>query len=35
VSQPRVRHCRNCGKTGHNSWTCQVVWETSEEEDSD
>jgi hypothetical protein len=29
-----VRHCGACGKTGHNARTCQVVIETSGEEDS-
>jgi len=27
------RRCGNCGKTGHNARTCQVVWETSDEGD--
>ena len=27
------RRCGNCGKTGHNRRTCQVVWETSDEGD--
>lgn len=30
--ESRGRRCGNCGKTGHNVRTCQVVWETSEEE---
>ncbi len=32
--EPRARRCGNCGKTGHNARTCQVVWETSDEGDS-
>ena len=31
--QLRIRHCGNCGETGHNARTCQIVVETSEEED--
>ena len=31
--QSRIRYCGNCGKTGHNIRTCQIVLETSEEED--
>ena len=31
AGEPRVRHCSNCGKAGHNARTCQVVWETSDE----
>ena len=34
-AEPRVRRCKNCGKTGHNVRTCQVVWETSGDEDSE
>jgi polyhydroxyalkanoate synthesis regulator phasin len=30
--RPKERHCRMCGKTGHNVRTCQVVIEISEEE---
>jgi hypothetical protein len=30
----RARRCGNCGETGHNARTCQIVIETSEEEDS-
>ena len=33
AGEPRVRHCSNCGKAGHNARTCQVVWETSDEGD--
>ena len=33
--QPRARRCGNCGNTGHNARTCQVVWETSDEGDSE
>ncbi|KAJ3561305.1 hypothetical protein NPX13_g9002 [Xylaria arbuscula] len=29
------RHCRNCGKAGHNSRTCGVVIELGSELDSD
>lgn len=29
------RHCGNCGKTGHNSRTCQEAVETSEEDSSE
>lgn len=31
----RERRCGTCGKAGHNARTCQVIIETSEEEDSD
>jgi hypothetical protein len=31
----RARRCGNCGETGHNARTCQIVIETSEEEDSE
>lgn len=34
-AEPRVRRCKNCGKTGHNVRTCQVVWETSGDDDSE
>lgn len=33
AAKPRARCCGNCGETGHNARTCQVVSETSEEED--
>jgi hypothetical protein len=32
-AQSRIRHCGTCGKTGHNARTCQIVTETSEEDD--
>ena len=35
AGEPHVRHCSNCGKAGHNARTCQVVWETSNEGDSE
>jgi hypothetical protein len=35
VSEPRVRLCSNCKKPGHNTRTCQVVCETSEDSDSE
>ena len=31
---PGQRHCRNCGKTGHNARTCQKDKEEEEESDS-
>jgi len=31
----RARHCGKCGKTRHNKQTCQIILETSEEEDSE
>ena len=31
-AQSRIRHCGNCGETGHNARTCQIVVETSEED---
>ena len=31
----KLRHCSNCGATGHNMRTCQVDIEMSEEEDSE
>jgi hypothetical protein len=34
-AQLRTRRCGNCSQTGHNSRTCQVVWETSEDGDSE
>lgn len=30
-----ARCCSNCGKTGHNARTCQIIIETSGEEDSE
>ena len=30
-----TRCCSNCGETGHNTRTCQIIIETSEEEDSE
>jgi hypothetical protein len=33
--ETRARRCGNCGETGHNARTCQIVIETSEEEDSE
>ncbi|KZL63983.1 transposase [Colletotrichum tofieldiae] len=32
VGESSGRRCSNCGKTGHNVQTYQVVWETSKEE---
>ena len=32
-AQLRIWHCSNCGETGHNASTCQIVVETTEEED--
>ena len=34
-TETRARRCGNCNETGHNSRTCQIVIETSEEEDSE
>jgi hypothetical protein len=34
-AQRGPRHCSNCGKTGHNSRTCQEIVETSEEDSSE
>jgi hypothetical protein len=31
----RARRCGNCGETGHNARTCQIIIEVSEEEDSE
>jgi hypothetical protein len=33
-AQLRTRRCNNYSQTGHNSRTCQVVWERSEDGDS-
>jgi hypothetical protein len=33
-TETRARRCGNCGDKGHNTHTCQVVVETSEEDDS-
>jgi hypothetical protein len=33
-TKTRARRCSNCGDTGYNTCTCQVVIETSEEDDS-
>ncbi|KFY94285.1 hypothetical protein V500_03350 [Pseudogymnoascus sp. VKM F-4518 (FW-2643)] len=30
-----ARRCGKCGETGHNARTCQIVIDTSEEEDSE
>ena len=35
AGEPHVQHCSNCGKAGHNARTCQIVWETSDEGDSE
>jgi hypothetical protein len=32
-TQLRTRYCGNCGETGHNVHTCQIVVETSEEDE--
>ena len=34
-AQLHTRRCGNCSQTGHNSRTCQVVWETCEDGDSE
>ena len=34
-TETRERRCGTCGNTGHNSRTCQVVVEMSQEDDSD
>ncbi|KZL85197.1 transposase [Colletotrichum incanum] len=31
-AEPRARRCGNCGKSGHNARTCEVVWDSDEEE---
>ena len=33
--ETRARRCGNCGATGHNARTCDIIKETSEEEDSE
>jgi hypothetical protein len=33
--ETRARHCGNCGETGHNARTCQIVIETTEEDGSE
>jgi hypothetical protein len=33
--ETRARHCGNCNGTGHNARTCQIVIETSEEDNSE
>ena len=33
--ETRARRCGNCGEPGHNARTCQIVVETSEEDDSE
>jgi hypothetical protein len=35
TGEPRVRHYSNCGKAGHNTRTCQIVWKTSDKGDSE
>jgi hypothetical protein len=30
-----IQHCKNCSKTGYNIQTCQIVWEISEDRDSE
>lgn len=34
-TETRARRCGNCGKAGHNARSCQIVVETSEEDDSE
>ena len=34
-TETRARRCRNCGEPGHNARTCQVVVETSKEDNSE
>jgi len=34
-SETRARRCGNCGEVGHNARTCQIVVETSVEDDSE
>ena len=33
--ETRARRCGNCNATGHNARTCQIVIETSEEDNSE
>ena len=33
--ETRGRRCGNCGATGHNARTCDIIGEVSEEEDSE
>ena len=33
--ETRARRCGKCSKTGHNARTCQIIVDTSEEEDSE
>lgn len=33
--EARARRCGNCNKTGHNTRTCQIVIETSDEDNSE
>ena len=33
--ESRARRCGNCGETGHNTRTCEIIEEVSEEEDSE
>jgi hypothetical protein len=33
--ETRARRCGNCNGTGHNARTCQIVIETSEEDNSE
>ena len=32
--ETRARRCGNCGETGHNARTCEIIEEVSGEEDS-
>lgn len=34
-TETRARRCGKCGEPGHNARTCQIVVETSEEDDSE
>ena len=33
--ETRARRCGNCGETGHNARTCEIIEEASGEEDSE